>query len=155
MRDRVGWYALRVEASLRPRASMVFFLGICVRTSRVVGYGCIRHLPYFRQLPPCTADACASPTIYCLETLGVCLRTTCYAVSSIGLSLLIQYFPLTVFLLVKSANDIQWKTNIINKKIFKKTAPDLFVEIGLDGLVQRTRVIKRNLTPTWDEELLL
>ena len=79
----------------------------------------------------------------------------CYVVSSIGLGLLIQYFPLTVFLLVKRANDIQWKANIINKKVFNKTAPDLFVEICLGGLVQRTRVIKRNLTPTWDEELLL
>jgi C2 domain len=47
------------------------------------------------------------------------------------------------------------KTNIINKKVFKKMAPDLFVEICLDGLVQCMRVIKQKLTPTWDEDLIL
>lgn len=72
----------------------------------------------------------------------------CYTVSGVGL--LIQYFPLTVFHPVRCANQILWKPNIFNKK-----APDLYVEIRLDQVVQRTRVIKRNLTPTWDEDLTL
>jgi hypothetical protein len=44
-------------------------------------------------------------------------------------------------------NEIQWAASFLHK------APNLYVEVQLDGNVQRTRVVKRNVTPTWNETL--
>jgi Ca2+-dependent lipid-binding protein len=52
-------------------------------------------------------------------------------------------------LLVRGAAEIQWASTLFHK------TPSLYVEINVDQVMQRTRVIKRNLTPVWDETLTL
>ena len=59
--------------------------------------------------------------------------------------------PLTVFYYpVSTVDQIEWP-----KKLFQKKPPNLYVEVRVEQLVQRTRVVNRSMTPTWDEELPL
>jgi len=51
---------------------------------------------------------------------------------------------------VRGLNETQWRANRLHGK-----TPSLYVEIGLEQVVQRTRIVKRNLTPVWDEDLVL
>jgi hypothetical protein len=59
--------------------------------------------------------------------------------------------PLTVFHYpVSTVDQIEWP-----KKLFRNKSPNLYVEVQLGQSVQRTRVIERSMTPTWNEELPL
>jgi C2 domain len=59
--------------------------------------------------------------------------------------------PLIVFCYsVSTVDQIGWP-----KKLFRNKPPNLYVEVRLGQSVQRTRVIERSMTPTWNEELLL
>ncbi|KIM82890.1 hypothetical protein PILCRDRAFT_7772 [Piloderma croceum F 1598] len=51
---------------------------------------------------------------------------------------------------VSSVDQIEWP-----KKLFRNKPPNLYVEVRLGQSVQRTRVIERSMTPTWNEELPL
>jgi hypothetical protein len=59
---------------------------------------------------------------------------------------------LTVFYYysVSTVDQIEWP-----KKLFRNKPPNLYVEVRLEQSVQRTRVIERSMTPTWNEELPL
>jgi len=51
---------------------------------------------------------------------------------------------------VGSVNHILWRPATFQPKV-----PSLYVEILIDGDVQRTRVIKRDIAPTWNTDFIL
>src|SRR3984885_14921440 len=61
-----------------------------------------------------------------------------------SLPLIVFYYP------VSTVDQIEWP-----KKLFRNKPPNLYVEVQLGQSVQRTRVIERSMTPTWNEELPL
>jgi hypothetical protein len=67
-----------------------------------------------------------------------------------SVSLIIVKFPpfIEFYYSVSSVDKIEWP-----KKLFQNKPPNIYVEVQLEQSVLRTRVVKRSMTPTWDEEL--
>jgi hypothetical protein len=67
-----------------------------------------------------------------------------------SVSLIIEKFPplIEFYYPVSSVDQIEWP-----KKLLQNKPPNVYVEIQLEQSVLRTRVVKRSMTPTWDEEL--
>jgi C2 domain len=70
-------------------------------------------------------------------------KPTSYTVSPLGYQCFLSINTLSV----GSIDGVVWP-----KKRFQKKPPNLYVEVQVEGSVQRTRVVERSSTPVWNEE---
>lgn len=74
-----------------------------------------------------------------------------YILKGLSLCLIINDLLLTSKT-VSRAEGVAWNPSI--RRVYEPN-PNLYVEIGLGGAIQKTNTIKDNVAPAWDESLPL